>query len=148
MIQGTDGRLYGTTTGGIFAIATDGTGFTVLNALGGTASPSKVIQGNDGRLYGTTAYGGTGSSGIIYAINTDGTGFTVLSSFAGGSGGGNPFGGVIQGSDGRLYGTAAQGGFYGPFQTGTVFAVNTDGTGLTVLHSFEPPGDGGTPMAG
>ena len=46
--------------------------------------------------------------------------------------------------DGRLYGTAANGGSYG---FGVVFSVDTTGQ-ETVLHSFKGKGDGATPEAG
>ena len=66
------------------------------------------------------------------AVNTDGTGFTILHSFTGGSDGADPFAGLIL-SGNTLYGTARFGGSSG---NGTVFAVNTDGTGFTTLYSF------------
>src|SRR6266516_3281139 len=50
------------------------------------------------------------------------------------SDGANPYAGLITNSSGNiLYGTAYQGGSSG---NGTVFAVHTDGTGFTNLHSF------------
>ena len=58
--------------------------------------------------------------------------FTVLHSFTGGSDGASPQAGLILSSN-TLYGTANVGGNKG---NGTVFAVNTDGTGFTTLHSF------------
>src|ERR1019366_5337378 len=59
--------------------------------------------------------------------------FTTLHSFGGfHSDGVNPFAGLIL-SGNTLYGTANVGGSSGG---GTVFAVNTDGTGFTNLHSF------------
>ena len=48
------------------------------------------------------------------------------------SDGANPRAGLIL-SGNTLYGTASNGGTSG---NGTVFAVNTDGTGFTNLHSF------------
>src|SRR6266446_2993891 len=50
------------------------------------------------------------------------------------SDGANPYAGLITNASGAtLYGTA----YYGGNSTnGTVFAVNTDGTGITILHSF------------
>ncbi len=65
------------------------------------------------------------------------TSLSLLHSFAGDNDGANPYDGLIQGTDGRLYGTASAGGLN---DNGTVFAVNPDGTGFTLLHSF---GDGG-----
>ena len=41
---------------------------------------------------------------------------------------------VMQGADGALYGTAAVGGSY---DAGTVFKLNPDGTGFTVLLNFD-----------
>src|SRR5258708_2875177 len=58
--------------------------------------------------------------------------FTTLHSFTG-SDGAAPEAGLITNSSGNtLYGTAARSGN----NAGTVFAVNTDGTGFTTLHSF------------
>jgi uncharacterized repeat protein (TIGR03803 family) len=56
---------------------------------------------------------------------------TVLHSFSG-SDGANPWAGLIL-SSGRLYGTTFAGGGFG---SGTVFAINTNGTGFTNLHNF------------
>jgi uncharacterized repeat protein (TIGR03803 family) len=153
LIQGTDGRLYGTATGGgmdgdgtVFAVNTDGTGFTTLHSFtngDGQGPWAGLVQGTDGRLYGTTINGGANGDGAIFAVNTDGTGFTTLHSFTRGSDGAFPEDELIQGTDGRLYGTALQGG-----GDGTVFAINTDGTGFTTLHSFTGGSGGAFPKAG
>ena len=68
----------------------------------------------------------------MFAVNSDSTGFTVLYSFTGGSDGGGPSAGLILSGD-TLYGTAGGGG---SSRSGTVFKVNTDGTGFATLHSF------------
>jgi uncharacterized repeat protein (TIGR03803 family) len=79
----------------------------------------------------------------VFALNTDGTGFATVHSFAAGAeesafgnytniGGIRPNGGLVL-SGNTLYGTAVGGG---RFARGTVFKVNTDGTGFTTLHSF------------
>src|SRR6266851_618797 len=71
--------------------------------------------------------------------------FTTLHSFTGGSDGASPYAGLITNSSGNtLYGTTANGGSSG---RGTVFAVNTDGTGFTNLHSFNYS-DGSNPWSG
>src|SRR5260221_9510504 len=70
--------------------------------------------------------------------------FTTLHSFTGtntiftgvftNSDGAYPYAGLITNSSGNtLYGTAQAGG---SADNGTVFAVNTDGTGFTTLHNF------------
>jgi uncharacterized repeat protein (TIGR03803 family) len=48
-------------------------------------------------------------------------------------------------SNNTLYGTATGGG---SLSYGTVFAVKTDGTGFTTLHSFTGGSDGADPIAG
>jgi uncharacterized repeat protein (TIGR03803 family) len=144
------GTLYGTTIGGgtfragaVFAMNTDGTGFTNLhsfNPLSDGAGPdSLVLPGN--KLYGTAGVRGDSDNGTVFAVNTDGTGFTTLYQFTAthtndsgvftNKDGAYPDGLILSGS--TLYGTAANGGSWG---SGTVFAVNTNGTGFSVLHSF------------
>jgi uncharacterized repeat protein (TIGR03803 family) len=109
------------------------------NINGANLRAGLILSGN--RLYGTACGGGTGGVGTVFAVNTDGTGITNLHSFtacvytvnpATNSDGANPSAGLIL-SGNRLYGTACGGGTGG---VGTVFAVNTDGTGFTNLHTF------------
>src|ERR1039458_5180868 len=79
--------------------------------------------------------------------------FTSLYQFTGGSDGAEPFAVVLSGI--TLYGTAQFGGSSG---NRTVFAVNTDGTGITILHAFtvtaansssvQTNSDGSSPGAG
>jgi uncharacterized repeat protein (TIGR03803 family) len=159
--------LYGTTVyggsganGSVFRVNTDGTSFTNLysftaitsttNSDGANPYAGLVLAGNT--LYGTTAYGGNAGDGTVFKVNTDGTGFTNLHNFTSrtngypigtNSDGANPFGSLLLFGN-LLYGTAIAGGTNG---LGTVFTVNTDGTGFTNLYSFSA-GDGGAPAAG
>ena len=105
-------------------------------------SAGLVLSGN--RLYGVTTTGGNFGGGTVFAIQTDGTGFTNVYNFSMVSGG------TDTNSDGSnrglksnlvlsnniLYGTTYAGGGSG---NGTVFALNTDGTGFTKLHGFSTP---------
>src|SRR5258708_5066397 len=75
--------------------------------------------------------------GVIPAGRLTAQTFTVLHSFTG-SDGAFPYAGLILSSS-SLYGTTALGG---GSDGGTVFAVNTDGTGFTTLHSFTGRNDG------
>ena len=141
--------LYGTTrqggsagNGTVFAVNTDGTDFTNLHSF--TTYPAGHSTNSDGiaptaglllsgdTLYGTAFYGGSSGEGTLFALNTNGTGFTTLHNFTSGSGGFYPAAGLIL-SGAILYGTASGGGSSG---TGTVFAINTNGTEFTTLHSF------------
>src|SRR5437867_2898822 len=82
--------------------------------------------------------------GVILVGRSTAQTFTVLHSFAGPDDGANLEAGLIL-SGNTLYGTAAGGGSSG---NGTVFKVNTDGTGFTNLYSFTGGNDGADPTAG
>ena len=123
------------------------TNFTVLHSFSGTggdgASPyARLSEGHDGGLYGTTYYGGSGIGyGTVFKLNKDGSGYSVLHSFQSSGGDGqNPYAGVLEGSDGALYGTTEQGG---SGRLGTVFKLNKDGSGYTVMHKFQDLNDDG-----
>ena len=67
---------------------------------------SSLIMGLDGAFYGTTSDGGAGTNGTVCKINTNDTDFTVLHAFSNTGGDGrNPHAGLVQGTDGALYGT-------------------------------------------
>jgi len=155
LIQGGDGVLYGTTyvggsgnAGTVFKLNTDGTGFAVLkhfsNSTTGGHPTAAVILGPGGALYGTAYHGGSSLAGTIFKLNTDGSGFTVLQHLNTATIGGYPQAGLLLGSDGALYGAASEGG---DFNAGTVFKVNSDGTGFTVLKSLDYWVDGAYPCA-
>jgi uncharacterized repeat protein (TIGR03803 family) len=140
---GSDNRLLvsvesgGPRGGGfIYSMARDGTGRVTNQVFGiapGTFVQSQLTYGSDGRLYATTATGGLGNRGLIFSIEADGTRIWVLREFASSAEGASPRGGVIEGSDGRLYGTTQSGGATGG---GTVFRLNRDGTDFSILTSF------------
>jgi uncharacterized repeat protein (TIGR03803 family) len=172
--------LYGTTYNGgvfgggaVFKVNTNGTSFLNLhsfaaisyypnntNSDGGNPSSVLVLSGNT--LYGTTDSGGTNGNGTVFRVNTDSTGFTNLHIFTANSNspysnsdGALPEAGLILSGD-TLYGTAVRGG---SGNNGTVFSINTNGTGFTTLHSFAAGGydsisgsetnsDGANPYAG
>ena len=70
--------------------------------------------------------------------------FKTLHTFTGGSDGANPFAGLIL-SGNTLYGTALFGGSSG---YGTLFTINTNGTGFKVLESFNGVNDEAYPSSG
>ena len=133
--------LYGTTSGGgyragvVFAVNTNGTGFTNLYQFTGSsdgANPQARLLLSGNTLYGTAYHGGSSNAGTVFALKTNGAGFTNLHTFTGSSDGANPTAGLILLGN-TLYGTASGGGSSG---NGTVFSVKTNGTGFTTLHSF------------
>jgi uncharacterized repeat protein (TIGR03803 family) len=116
---------------------------TTLTSFAAGAEPvSSMMQAQDGNLYGVTFSGGADGNGLIYQLTLGGV-FTPLYSFTGGAAdGGSPAAGLVEGSDGALYGTTTQGGADG---LGTVFRFTA--AGLTTLHSFDPGVDGNSPYA-
>lgn len=154
LLSGT--TLYGTTSAGgggagnvgtIFRIGVDGRGYTVLkHFMGGSdgSGPCATLVISDNTLYGTATWGGGYGNGTIFKLRTDGTGFGVLKNFSDSSEGAYCYAGLLL-SGSTLYGTAVSGG---TSSLGTVFKVNTDGTGFSVLKSFPGGPDGAYPYAG
>lgn len=181
LVQGTDGYLYGTTTGNYNPLNQTGSGGTVFkiklsdgtfstiyifcqgrgSCSDGNGPRGGVLQASDGNLYGTTYRGGTGSNcpytyacGTVFKMTRQGT-RTGLYSFCSQSDCGDgsiPSAGLIQGSDGNLYGTTASGGVnchVSLTACGTTFKVTLPGNTFTSLHSFTGSnGDSGNLMSG
>ncbi|HTR44020.1 MAG TPA: choice-of-anchor tandem repeat GloVer-containing protein [Pseudomonadales bacterium] len=153
LVQASDGALYGTTQyggtndyGAIFRTTTNGAFIPLYSFTGGHdgANPrGGLTLANDGNLYGTTENGGTNFDGTVFRITPSGA-LTSLYSFTGGHDGSYPVAGLVQASDGKLYGTTYEGGTNG---YGVVFRITTNGV-LTPLYSFTDGHDGAYPVAG
>ncbi len=104
------------------------------------------MEGSDGALYGTTYYGGSNNVGTVFKLNKDASSYRVLLHFGAAGDGLNPYAGVVEGSDGALYGTTQYGG---SDTVGTLFQLIKDGSGYRILHSFSNSGgDGQRPQGG
>jgi uncharacterized repeat protein (TIGR03803 family) len=156
LFQGSNGNFYGTTLDGgasccgtVFEITPAGKLTTLYSFSSIPPNPyfpyGGIIQGTDGSFYGTTAEGGTNGYGAVYKLV--GKKLTTLYNFCqltNCADGNYPYGGLIQATDGNLYGTT---GFGGPSE-GTVFQITPEGA-LTTLYTFCPePGcaDGSGPL--
>jgi uncharacterized repeat protein (TIGR03803 family) len=159
LVQGLDGKFYGTTTAG--GPVNNGTIFKISSAGALTAYPLKdssiisngsaLLLATDGNFYGISNEGG--QSGTVFRMTSTGS-LTLLHDFQGPSGGDGqgPNYGLVQGRDGNFYGTTFEGGLnLCTYQgwCGTVFKVTPSGT-LTIIHDFCPGScaDGGWPRAG
>lgn len=146
------GTLYGTTAAGgtnnlgiIYALTADGSNFMILHhfAAATGASPVGNLVLSSNTLYGTTELGGSNSLGTIFSIGTDGSNYRQLHAFNSNSDGNLPQGSLTL-SGNTLYGTASSGG---SGNSGTVFAMNTDGSSYQVLYNFgSTNGDGSEPL--
>jgi uncharacterized repeat protein (TIGR03803 family) len=135
--QATNGDLYGTTAEGgnddvdgtVFKITPSGTLTTLYSFCAqsgcpdGRGSPYTLIQATDGNLYGTSTSGGANNGGTVFKI-TPGGKLTTLYSFCAQSGctdGETPSSGLVQHTNGILYGTTESGGANG---AGTFFSLS------------------------
>jgi uncharacterized repeat protein (TIGR03803 family) len=148
LLLAADGNMYGTTSGDgitfgtVFKLTPAGV-VTILHGFDGSDLPSAgLVQATDGKLYGTTFFGGEVGYGMIFSITTSGT-FATLYSFPSPDGvdGENPFG-LMQHTNGKLYGVTNQGGtsnnciFFDVPGCGTVFSLDV---GLGPFVKFVVP---------
>lgn len=147
LTQGNDGNLYGTTTSGgayedgtVFQLTPGGTLTTIYtfcsltNCADGVQPFSGLVQATNGNFYGTTPLGGIGA-GTVYEITPAGV-LTTLHNFCSEPGcadGNYSQAGLVQASNGYLYGTTSAGG--GPNNGGVVFDITPAGQ-LTTLYNF------------
>lgn len=147
LLQASDGNLYGMTeSGGIYG---EGTLFKVnptsgmlsilvnFNGTDGNIPYGSLIQDTDGFLYGMTYGGGSAHFGTLFKCSTSGT-LTTLVNFSGAANGAYPYGSLLVGQDGELYGMTNEGG---ASNYGTIFKCTTSGS-LTTLVSFNGSGNG------
>jgi uncharacterized protein (TIGR03437 family) len=121
---------------------------TLSSFTGANQRLSGVVQGTDGNFYGTTEAGGISNNGTVFKVTPSGS-LTILHSFCEPpcADGATPRAGLVQASDGSLYGTTSGGG---SAKAGTVFKIAPSGA-LTVLYTFcsqAQCADGAVPTAG
>jgi uncharacterized repeat protein (TIGR03803 family) len=161
-VQDIDGNFYGTTLfggvndqGTVFRLTPSGNLTTLYSFCPNAgcpdgSQPSGLVRASDGSFYGTTFYGGAGADGTVFRITAGGTleitaagELTTLHSFDG-TDGTNLESALVQGSNGKFYGTTSGGG---PNQnSGTVFSITAGGE-FTTLHNFNGA-DGNDVFAG
>ena len=151
---GNDGNFYGTTNvggtsffqaGTVFKISPSGMLVVLHNFADSDGyEPNGLILGSDGNFYGTTAGGGTIGYGVVFRITSAG-GFNVLHNFKGGNiDGAQPYTGLVQATNGELYGVTTGGGAN---SAGAIFALSLKPFHYAMLYSFVQNTTGDIPEA-
>ena len=154
LVLGADGNFYGTTDWSIpnstaFRITPAGALTTLAGSL---YYPNRLFQASNGNIYGTSQQGGylvgltkcnpdpesASGCGTIFQFTPSGT-YTQLHEFKSYADGFYPTAGVVEGSDGALYGTTSAAGANGH---GTIYRFSNGG--MQTLYSFSGT-DGSAP---
>jgi uncharacterized repeat protein (TIGR03803 family) len=150
LILASDGNLYGVAEGlggFIYRMTLDGAVTTIYTFS--TASQLEpvgpLLQARNGDLFGATITGGDGrcyagtGCGTIYEMTTEGVLVDDIPVSA--RAGELPNGGLMQASDGTIWGTSGQGGRNmpecGAFGCGTVFKFDASLAGRQAVHYFD-----------
>lgn len=147
VVKTEDGTIYGTTiVGGMYSYGTfyslspEGD-YSVLydffSPFDGGSPEASLTIGADGKIYGLTTEGGSYNAGSLFNYDPATNTLTVDYNFNPDTDGQGARGILLLHSDGSLYGTTTSdlnGG-------GAIFRYNP-GTGMEVLHAFNPSSDG------
>ncbi len=119
LVEYSDGNFYGLTAGygahgagTIFMITPSGVlttlySFNPDNGTDGGVPLDGLVVGSDGNLYGTTEQYGAGGYGTVFRFAPGTRTMTTLYAFTYANYDGNPYAGLVQGSDGNFYGTTS-----------------------------------------
>ncbi|MCL4180948.1 MAG: hypothetical protein KJ072_24775 [Verrucomicrobia bacterium] len=156
LLLASDGFLYGTTTTGgaaglgtVFRLQRDGSQYAVVGSFqsfDGARPVAGLTEASDGRIYGAASSGGPSDEGTVFRLTPDGSGIDFwlnLGTFP--TNAAIPLGVLVEGQDGRLYGTSRKGGL----GQGTVFSLDRDAMEIEEVHVFgSVAADGQFPMTG
>lgn len=106
--------------------------FNMTGATGSYPYSCPVIDG-DGKLYGVTVYGGANMAGVLYSFDLVNNVYDAVFDF-GGTNGSAPYGGLIQATNGKLYGMTSDGGANGH---GTIYSFDPSGNSFEVIYDFD-----------
>lgn len=130
-VQGDNGLLYTLGVSGasgstcaLYAFDPATNAYTEVHVVPGISNAmplARLMKATNGLLYGVTEHGGTNDAGTLFSYNTGTSTFTTLYNF-GAANGTEPLAGLLQATNGKLYGTTSYGG------------ANDKG----VLFSFDP----------
>lgn len=128
-------RSAGGSQGTLWSYETNTTTFTVKHVFSTGANGSNPIScpilASNGKLYGTTLAGGTNNVGCIYSYDINTSTFTNHFSFTAATSGSQIIAGLLQASNGLLYGASNIGGVN---NFGTIFSFDIDTNTFTKLY--------------
>ncbi len=146
LIQAENGKLYGLTSSGgahssgvlfEFDPATD----TYVRKVDfnqddddGRLPQGSLVEAQNGKLYGVTYRGGINSDGTLFEFDPATGIYTKKVDFESTATGADPYGSLLEGADGRLYGTTVAGGIYG---NGALFAYDPVSNTITKTLDFD-----------
>ncbi|MCF8298589.1 MAG: T9SS type A sorting domain-containing protein [Saprospiraceae bacterium] len=154
LIQATNGNLYGMTGSGgnlysngvIFEYNPATNIFLKKFVFGGENGEhplGSLVLSSNGKLFGMTEYGGTNDAGVLFEYFPDINQFTKKVDFDEAINGNNPLGGLIQASNGKLYGMTNSGG---AFNYGILFEYNPETKIYTKKLDFDGANNGRRPV--
>jgi uncharacterized repeat protein (TIGR03803 family) len=142
--------LYGTSSvgangrGTLYRINLLNNAYSILHQFDGATGGQPggpLMEGSDGRIYGVVQAEGANNFGGIFRIDADGSNYDLIVSFTGT--GGNRRGkgvgskGLVEGTDGLLYGTTTEGG---SSDTGVFFKMSKDGSTYFIFREWPTTG--------
>ena len=121
LLEATNGKLYGMTSRGgsnsygvLFEYDPGLSTFTKKVDFDGAAlgrgPKGSLVEATNGKLYGMTYYGGLNGDGVLFEYDPIAGNFTKKVDFDNAATGGNPWGSLLEASNGKLYGMTQNGG--------------------------------------
>jgi uncharacterized repeat protein (TIGR03803 family) len=141
-LAATDSNGSGLSTGTIFRVGIDGSFQTLHNfswpsGPDGSTPYAGLVQASDGWMYGSTSTGGKSGAGVIYRIDVNGNYQLLIDLADTNTGSCQPYTELVQGMDGKLYGTTGCAGL------GTIYTVDPAET-IASVSPNSGPASGGT----
>jgi uncharacterized repeat protein (TIGR03803 family) len=151
LIEASTGDLYGVRGGQgnlglVFRLIPASNIYTVpvtFSGVDGSSPTGALVEAIPGKLYGITREGGANGAGVIYSYTITSNIFTVEHEMTTTEGSASE-GGLVEGTDSKLYGMCAEGGIT---DVGTLFQFDPASTNVTLLRSLSFL-DGANPLDG
>ncbi len=109
----------------------------------GKEAIDRMIYASNGKMYGTTLYGGVHDKGVLFEFDPQTESFKKIMDFDGQDKGAEPMGTLLEGIDGKLYGTTASGGTN---DDGVLFSYDLSANVFAKVFDFEGIVSGAMPV--